>query len=322
LKKKILFLNGVSDDGKIKVLGLQKNGALIYSVNGSADIGNYLPAEHFQKRFITLDATIKQNIIIDDKTDLIFNQISNADTHKITLAKAQKLYEMYKDKIPFFNPPEYVANTTRENTYQLLHDIDHLHVPKTVKIQPRTPSDIYAAIEAEGLTLPVIFRQAGDHGAKSTMRIDTDKTQFHAYALDGRDYYLTQFVEYKENNIYSKYRLVVIKGKVFLNDVMFGREWLLNNQSQDLQQTELKKNASKHFLNDTLPIIQPILTEIHGRLKLDYFGIDCHINGNGEILVFEINANMSIFRPESMANGIFQEHINNAYSTLIDILSQ
>lgn len=59
--------------------------------------------------------------------------------------------------------------TTRDNIYRLFQGIDKLHVPKTVKIQPKSPADIYETITKEGFSFPVIFRQAGDHGGISTI---------------------------------------------------------------------------------------------------------------------------------------------------------
>ncbi|HSR74091.1 MAG TPA: hypothetical protein VLL31_04540, partial [Sulfurovum sp.] len=150
----------------------------------------------------------------------VFNQISDPDTNQITLQKAEDFYKMVSAHVPFFNIPSHVRRTSRDNIYKLLQGIDHLHVPKTVKIQPKSPKDIYDTIKEEGFEFPVIFRQAGDHGGVSTVRVDDETEQFYVFPLDGRDYYLTQFVEYfDENGLYKKYRLMVVDGKVYLRHV-------------------------------------------------------------------------------------------------------
>ena len=49
------------------------------------------------------------------------------------------------------------------------------------------------------------------------------------------------------------------------------------------------------------PKIAKSVKEIHRRLKLDYFGIDCHIDSDGNTLLFEVNANMNVlFDPDDL----------------------
>ena len=47
-----------------------------------------------------------------------------------------------------------------------------------------------------------------------------------------------------------------------------------------------------------IPEIRPAIREISERLQLEYFGVDCNIRPNGELLIFEANANMNVlFNP-------------------------
>lgn len=82
--------------------------------------------------------------------------------------------------------------TTRDSIYSILSGIKKLNAPKTLKIQPRSPKEIYETIKKEGFEYPVIFRQAGDHGGISTIRIDNNTEQFYQFALDGRDFKSTE----------------------------------------------------------------------------------------------------------------------------------
>ncbi len=38
----------------------------------------------------------------------------------------------------------------------------------------------------------------------------------------------------------------------------------------------------------------PAFREIHSRVGLEYFGLDCNVRPNGDLLIFEANANMNI----------------------------
>ncbi|MGH8036060.1 MAG: hypothetical protein ACREO9_12600, partial [Lysobacterales bacterium] len=49
---------------------------------------------------------------------------------------------------------------------------------------------------------------------------------------------------------------------------------------------------------EQIPKLLPALQEISNRLQLEYFGLDCTIRPNGDLLIFEANANMNIlFNP-------------------------
>lgn len=298
-KKTILFIDGIPDDRKVKVRKIEKDGTLRWRGSGSANLVSFLQTDLFHRSNIVFDTNRDQELP-KQMIHAVFNQISDPDTHKITLSKAEDFYKHIPKHIPFFNIPSHIMQTTRDNIYRLLQGIDKLYVPKTVKIQPRSPSDIYDAVKKEGFSFPVIFRQAGDHGGISTIRVEDETEQFYAFALDGRDYYLTQFVEYaNEEGIYAKYRLVVVDGEVFLRHVIFSDSWIIHSESRTFMESnkqyqQAEKDIFKTFDKQLKPKIQPMIKEIYDRVKLDYFGIDCAIDEALNITLFEANANMNI----------------------------
>ena len=320
-KKNILFINGIPDDKKVEIHTILKDGRIGWGTSGSANIANFIENDFFNRSMVTFDTNPEQDIELND-IHAVFNHIADADTHKTTLGKADNFYKSVSGKVPFFNPPANIRKTTRDNIYQLLQEIDKLRVPKTVKIQPRSPSDIYNTIEKEDFKFPVIFRQAGDHGGISTIRIEDTTEEFYAFPLDERDYYLTQFVDYvDEDGIYAKYRLIVVDGEVFLRHVIIGKEWMVHatNQLDEKESKSYKMLTAKRFHREIKPAIQPIITEIYHQLGLDYFGIDCHIDKEMNLLIFEINANMNVFTINE--NSVFIKHIEKAKQALINMLT-
>jgi len=318
--KNILFVNGVSDEEEATVLAVQKNGALVYSVGGSSNVGNYIADISINKYFTTLESVTQQSVKLD-RIDAVFNQIAEPDTHSITLDKVQKLYELHKGKIPFFNLPENIKKTSREKIYELLQGIEKISVPKTVRVQPQSPSDVYQHIREEKFTFPVIFRQAGAHGGTTTKLLTDESELFYDLPLDGRDYYLTQYVEYAEEGVYKKYRLVIIEGKIFLRHVIFGSEWMMhaNSQFEDAISDPYKKDISKRFVKEIRPLIQPAVKKIYHAVGLDYFGIDCHIDKDGNMLIFEVNANMNVF--VDLEGSDFKRHMDRAKQVLVKMLT-
>lgn len=298
-KKNILFINGVADDGKLTVRKIEKGNTIKWRGSGSANLSSFLKSDLFNCVPFIYDTSCEEQELPQIEIHAIFNQISDPDSHKITLSKTDDLYKATSTKIPFFNPPSLIMNTARDKIYQLLQEVDKLKIPKTVKINPKSPSDIYDTIKKENLKFPVIFRQAGDHGGISTIKIDDDTEEFNAFALDGKEYYLTQFVDYIENGIYTKYRLVVVEGEVYIRHVIFSDSWLIHNARREYMDKHIeyqRKEAKllKSFESQIKPKIQVVIHTIYKRLKLDYFGIDCTIDKNMNVLAFEINANMNI----------------------------
>ena len=296
-KKNILFINGIADDGKVRVTSITKNNGMHFQLNGNANIADFIDTDLISPFVTTFDLDAKQDLASKPGIHAVFNQISDADSHKIALGKTEILYTLLSEKLPFFNTPANVRKTTRDSIYQLLQGIDKLHVPKTVRLQPKSPPDVYDVIEKEGFEYPVIFRQAGDHNAINTILIK-DKTELlYTFPLDGRDYYLTQFIETVEKEIYAKYRLVVIDGKVFIRHVFFSEDKIVTNRKFMEKNPEFQKkeeNIFQIFDKQIKPKIQLTINEIHNKLGLDYFGIDCTLDEAFNLSLFEVNANMNI----------------------------
>lgn len=292
-KMLVLFIDGIPDHAKVKMESIPKDGKIRWSSVGSANLYSHIKTEEFMQHSVVLDTKGEQELpkMI---AHAIFNQISDPDSHKITLKKADDFYKAVSTNIPFFNPPSKIMQMTRDGVYKMLQGIEGLHVPKTVKIQPRTPQEIHDTVKNEAFTYPVIFRQAGDHGGISTVKVEDESQQFHAFALDGRDYYITQFIDYKEDGLYVKYRLVVVEGKVYLRHIKVSKEWMVHHKSQIKNPEAVQKKLSKKFLEETKEAIETMITQIYERTGLDYFGIDCHIDKNMNMLIFEVNPSMNV----------------------------
>lgn len=321
-KKNILFINGIPDDKQVMIHTILKDGRIWWTATGSANIVDYIQNDIFNISMVTFDTNPAQDIELNN-IHAVFNHISDADTHKITLAKVENFYSSVSKNVPFFNPPANILKTTRDNIYQLLQGIDKLHVPKTVRIQPKSPSDIYQVIEKENFKFPVIFRQSGDHGGISTIRIEDTTEAFYTFPLDGRDYYLTQFVDYQEKGLYEKVRLIVIDGKVFTRGTMISDQWLIHakNELFDTNAMRMRKNSLESFTNKTKTMIQPTITKIYEKLNLDYFGIDCHINHNKDILVFEINASMNVMTTSEKKKELLDPYIKKINHAVIKMIA-
>lgn len=323
----IAVVKGVSDNRYVRVERFYKDGDIQFTWSGTTGISDALDGTGLEIRPLYLDASHTQEISVVNAHG-IFNEISDPDTHRISLRKLADFIGKLPVALPVFNRPEKIINTARETIAQQFHNKAQLLVPKTIRIQPRTPAQIYQAAASHGLSLPFIFRQAGSHGGHRTIRVDTEGEPFHASALDGRDYYLTQYVDYSNNNIFRKYRLVVVGGEVFLRHLIASDSWIIHSHSREFmaKHQEFQKQevtAFRTFDEVLKPRIQPIVQQIYTTCGLDFFGIDCSIDRDYTLTIFELNANMNIFTDTSgQPDSIWRKAIETIRDALIRLLEK
>lgn len=309
---KVLFVSGIPNDKLVEVVSVENNFTK-YIFSGSVNIYSNLEDEKIEKKYLRLDLLKKQKTDFDD-IDIIFNQISDADTHSKVLMKLLILIK--NKKIPIINHPRYILETARNSIYARLKNVEKVKVPKTVKLVPILPEDIDKAIKKHGFSFPVILRKTGTHGGKSVKLLKSfeDTKKLYDIALDGSAFYLIQFFDYKEEGVYKKLRLVVVDGKAYLRHVIFSDNWIIHSRSRDFmnkypeyQEKEIKIIES--FEEDLEKKLKKTINTIYKKIKLDYFGIDCTLDKDNNIFIFELNANMNVLI-NTGSNPIFVKQID------------
>ena len=293
----IIFTFGVSDRG-VATIRPDKNGQPNFHVDGNCNVlGNIDLGGQKPLPVLMYGPNADQPPIdIPEKPTLIFNQISEADSHATALQRCSEFCARLPD-IPVINHPNAVQDTARDAVYRKLQDIPGVKFPKTVRCVPESPEHVFELIESEELQLPVILRTTGDHNAWNMIRIDghTDQEKLHAFAFDGTDHYLIEFIDTADDrNIYTKYRILMVDGNPFSRHVLFGPDWAVNSKSYRYMSANPEMGNAVQLLEDLdagkLPKAKPALKEIAKRMKLDYFAVDCHMDEDGQLLVFEANA--------------------------------
>jgi hypothetical protein len=306
----ILFTFGINDSGEAGVRP-DDNGQINIHTDGNCNVLGKIDLGQEQVMPLLLyGLNAKQpDVPLPFKPTLVFNQISDADTHKAALGRCKTLCDQLG--VPVLNPPEAVLRSTRDGVAELLKDIPGVQVPRTVAVKPRSPADVFSLIESHGLQLPVMLRIAGDHNAMSLVLImgPEDLDKLHRFAFDGRAFYLTEWVDYADSSgIYFKQRLVMVGGQAVVRHSFFNEDWILNSGSLPYMLAHPEVGTPEALVveieNQRLPLAEAAVAEIDRRMGLDYYGIDCSIDKDGQLLIFEVNANM-----DSMVYGI--EELNH-----------
>ncbi|MFK7871059.1 MAG: RimK family alpha-L-glutamate ligase [Roseobacter sp.] len=181
----------------------------------------------------------------------------------------------------------------------LLSDVPGAFVPTTVQIDRKalesTLGDQGAYHTASRfLTFPFVIRPIGSHAGFGLSKINSP----HALAtyLTERletSFYLSEFVDYATpaDQKYRKYRIVFVDGLAYPCHMAIAEQWdvwYLNagmhlNIEKRLEEAAFMEGFTAQFGARH----RDALADIAARIGLDYFGIDCAEDAQGNLVVFE-----------------------------------
>ena len=296
----IMFISGVNDRSVIGV-NLDANGNLGQLLDGNCSVHYRLPLkEGIAFPFMVFGKDARQfSARFPSRPSLVFNQIADADTHRGALEYCIEICDQADATV--INHPRHVLQTGREQVSDKLQDIPGVTMPRTWRFQPSSPDEVLASASARGVSFPYITRVAGDHRGKSMIRLDQpeDYKALDVLPFDGRDFYLTEYVDYQdEDGFFHKQRIVVIDGEPILRHSLYLDDWKVHAGSRSfmLERESWDDDIARYtrLSNEVLPPLRPAIDEITNRLQLEYYGIDCSLRPDGQMLIFEANANMNV----------------------------
>jgi len=305
----IIFVSGINDQSKIGVT-LDDNGGLIRLVDGNCSVHGRIPMKKGVSAYYTLFGKgVKQmGVDLPKQPSMVFNQISDPDTHRGSLERCVEFCSQLESYV--VNHPEKIMQTGRDRVSGNLQGIPGVIMPKTVRFRPLSPDEIFEQAEKEGIDFPFIVRIAGYHHGKSTELVTSrdDYSAMHKYPLDGRDFYLTEYVDCSDDSgMHCKQRLLVIDGEPVLRHSMYNERWDIHSESLgymlERESWDDIHARDSQFESEVLPTLLPAIEEITKRLQLEFYGIDCYVRPDGEMVIFEANANMNpLYNPYPQRN--------------------
>ena len=312
---------GVADSGTVPLRLRDARRRPLMDFKGTASFRNYLPATIPQDREIWF-APPEGPIRLTAEPAPVINLQADPDIYSVVLNKTQRLIAAWK--VPCFNLPSAVLATSRDQVATRLDGIPGLDVPRTERWVMADRAGLEGAIAKAGLTWPVLVRLTGQHGGESLMKLDNAE-DLHAcqdLPVPGTSIYVTEFRDFRDpDGYYRKYRLVVVGRQIILRHVLIGHAWLLHALRRAPETDADEEARMERFETDLLPVIQTAVLEIADRLGLDYFGIDCHIDAEGRILLFEANACMNILHRTDPPPNMWDAPIAAVETALMDLLA-
>jgi tetratricopeptide (TPR) repeat protein len=233
-----------------------------------------------------------------EDVDLVVNLISDADQAADVLPLAIDLAaELGKRTV---NAPGKIMRTTRDAIADLLFGMPGCRIPKIQRLTAGADCSEKALEAARPFPFPLLARPCGTHGGDDFEKIDDCATlaAFLARRPD-QDHYLIEYVNYcSADGYFRKYRFIFVGDQVLPYHLAIGRDWKLHHDSTDMEEHGWMQSEEAAFLEDPATAFniahQAALHAIKERVGLDFFGIDCGLDGAGNLVVFEVNASMLV----------------------------
>jgi hypothetical protein len=236
--------------------------------------------------------------MLGENIQIVINLVSDADQTGDMLPLAADLVDRLG--LPTVNHPRKVQQTTRDAVAKLLRGIPGCRVPQAVRLKAGADHSAAALGAILPFTSSCLARPVGTHGGD-----DFEKTEDFA-ALSAflsprgdHDHYLIEYIDYlSADDHFRKYRFIFVDDQIMPYHLCIGRDWKLHHINTDMADHPWMQQEEEAFLNNTGAVFGPsqmqALHAIRARLGLEYFGIDCGLDREGNVVVFEVNASMLV----------------------------
>jgi tetratricopeptide (TPR) repeat protein len=230
--------------------------------------------------------------------DLVVNLISDVDQAGAMLPIAAQLVEQLAK--PTVNDPRKIQRTTRDMVAELLTGIDGCRIPKISRQQAGTELSAESLRAALPRATSILARPVGTHGGDDFDKIDGE-AELAAYLAKPAetDRYFIEYADYRSaDGFFRKYRFIFVNGEVLPYHLAICDDWKVHHVNTDMANRKWMQDEEAAFLTDPARVFNEAhyraLRTIQERIGLEYFGIDCSVDTNGELLVFEVNASMLV----------------------------
>jgi glutathione synthase/RimK-type ligase-like ATP-grasp enzyme len=204
------------------------------------------------------------------------------------------------------NRPEQVLATGRADNARLLGKLEDVVTPRIVVAPSEALSgrEGVARLEREGLAFPLLLRSPGFHEGSHFVRVEkADDLAGAAARLPGRDLMAIEYLDARNaDGKTRKFRAMMIDGRLYPLHKAISREWMIHYATAEMAHSAEHRAEDAAYLEDMAGVLGPramaALERICAALGLDYAGADFSLGRNGEVLLFEANATMSVPVPE------------------------
>ncbi len=226
--------------------------------------------------------------------------------------------------IPAINEPRFVLRTNRMRLPRFLASIPNC-VVAPIALATR-------AMLLEGnmnMPFPVIVRPIGSHAGEGLERIDDARALAdYAARMPQGTYYVSTFIDYRSaDGYYRKYRVILIDGRPYPFHLAVSPNWMVHYYNSPMREQAWMREEEARYLEgggecNSAPILAT-LRLIAKRLRLDYIGVDCAIDRDGRLVVFEADPAIIVhLLDDPQLFGYKRGAIKNIFSAIESMLDE
>jgi aromatic-L-amino-acid decarboxylase len=235
--------------------------------------------------------------------DLLVNSIGDSDLAADALQGAESI--VAQSSAPVVNAPSAVRATGRCEIARGLSSVPGVMTPRTITLSRELldRADAAATLSRRGFEFPLLLRTPGFHGGENFLRVEgADDLPAALAELPGGDLTAIQFLDARgPDGKTRKYRVMMIDGRLYPVHAAISSHWKIHYFSAEMPGCPEHRAEDAALLENMPAVLGPramaALEEIQRTLRLDYGGIDFGLNGSGDVLLFEANATMAVYRP-------------------------
>ncbi len=241
--------------------------------------------------------------------DAAFLAIGQSDENSAVLRNAARLLRDWQGPPVMNGTPERIDALSRDGVSRLLADAPALVAPPTARLDAAAFAALAAGETPVGAVLPgcgfpLVARPAGTHAGGGMVRAASPESLAAQLPVATGDVFLCPFVDYAgSDGLFRKQRVVFIRGKPFASHMAVSDHWIVHYLSAGMMTDATRRREEEEWMEtfDTGFAARHAgaFEELHARIGLDYFGIDCAELGDGRLLVFEVDVAMIVHDMDS-----------------------
>lgn len=235
---------------------------------------------------------------------------------------------------PVLNLPARLIKPERDILPDIFRGAPGLRFPQTQRIARDELRDILTnswedkALADLGI-YPFVVRPVGSHAGFGLAKIN-DQADFQTYLANRNEseFYVGEFVDYATpaDEQFRKYRIVLVGGRPFPAHMAISHNWDVWYMNADMKSSAAKRAEEARFMGDFPGFAERhagAFAALYQGLGLEYFGIDCAEDADGNLLVFEADNALIVHNMDCRATFPYKErHMQAIFAAFEGLLMQ
>ena len=236
--------------------------------------------------------------------DVAFLAVGESEANRpILLGLAERLDAWPR---PLLNAnPLRIADLTRDGVCGLLAGVSEVLAPAAFRLDRETLARIgggEASLDTwlAGGDFPVIIRPIGSHAGTGLEKLaSAGDLAAYVASQSGDRFYVSPFIDYADDDgLFRKQRIALIAGVPFVCHLAVSPRWMVHYLNAEMLDNAANRAEEARFMADFEEAFARrhavAFQQLHQRIGLDYFAIDCAETRDGRLLLFEADVAMIV----------------------------